>query len=172
MGWTEKGAIIGAAGGAIIGAIIGKEKGAAIGALAGAVVGLVAGHYYDRQVMARNEAANKKGYAGREEKLEIDDSVVKPLEVARGTTAEAIVCYTVLVPDARKNVQITETRTLVNGKETLELAKRDVVRQQGSHLSTMKFTIPNDLRRGNYNLVTTVSDGKQTRSSSTPMRIV
>ena len=172
MGWTEKGAITGAAGGAIIGAILGKGKGAAIGALAGAVVGAVVGHYYDRQVMARAEATKKYNYTGREEKLEINDSAVRPLEVAQGTSAEATTLYTVLRPDERQGVRITEIRTIVNGKERLELAQRDVVRSQGSHLSTMKFTIPKDIDKGDYNLITTISDGRQTTSSTAPMRIV
>lgn len=172
MGWTEKGAIIGAAGGAVIGALIGKGRGAAIGALAGAVVGAVAGHYYDRQVMTRTQAAQKYNYTAREEKLEINDSAVRPLEVVQGASAEASTLYTVLRPDERESVGITEIRTIVNGKERLELARRDVVRSQGSHLSTMKFTIPKDIDKGDYNLITTISDGRQTTSSSASMRIV
>jgi len=172
MGWTEKGAIAGGAAGTLIGAIIGGGRGAAIGALAGVVVGAVAGHYYDRQVMAREDAARKYRYTGREEKLEIDDSAVRPIEVAQGTPAEASALYTVLAPNPNQTVRITEIRTIVNGKERLELSRRDVVRGQGSHLSTMKFKIPEDMNKGDYSLITTISDGKQTRSSSAPVKIV
>jgi len=171
MDWREKGALIGAAGGALIGALIGEEKGAAIGVVAGAVIGAVAGYYYDKQVMTRTEAAKEKGYTGQGEKIEIDDSSVKPSEVTRGTKAEAIVYYTVLTPNENESVKVTETRTLVKGKESLDLAKREVMRTQGSHLSIMEFTIPNDIERGDYTFITTISGAKYPASSEASMKI-
>lgn len=172
MGWTEKGAITGAAGGAIIGAILGEWKGAAMGALSGAVIGAVIGHYYDRQVMARAEAVNKYNYGGREENLEIEDSTIKPQRAIPESTVEATVLYLILTPDETKNVKITEIRTFVNGNVRLELSRREVVRSQGSHLSTMKFTLPRDLAKGDYTLITTISDGKQTKTAKSPLKVI
>ena len=46
---TEKGALIGGAGGAGVGALIGKGKGAAIGGAAGAVGGAIIGNQMDQR---------------------------------------------------------------------------------------------------------------------------
>lgn len=172
MGWTEKGAIIGAAGGAIIGGIIGKGKGAAIGALSGAIVGAVAGHYYDRQVMTRAEAVKKYNYKGIEEKIEIEDSTIRPEEAKPDSTVEAMVLYSILLPDTNKDIKITEIRTLINGKDTIELSRREIMRAQGSHLSTMRFIIPKDIGLGEYTLVTSISDGKQTKTVKNYFKII
>ena len=48
MGKTEKGAIIGAGGGAALGGLVGGKKGAAIGGIGGAVGGGVVGHKMDK----------------------------------------------------------------------------------------------------------------------------
>ncbi|MEW6110356.1 MAG: glycine zipper domain-containing protein [Nitrospirota bacterium] len=172
MSETEKGAAVGAVAGGILGAILGDTKGAIIGTLAGAIVGGVIGNYYDKQTASRAEAARKYEYKAHEEQLEIEDVTIRPQEVTTGASVDASVLYTVLTPDERQNVKITEVRTLVNGKEKLELARREIVRTQGTHLSTMKFTMPKDIEKGDYTLITTVSDGKQTRTAKGAMRIV
>jgi len=172
MSGTEKGAVGGAAAGGIIGAILGDTKGAVIGALAGAIIGAVIGNYYDKQTASRAEAAKKYEYTNKEEKLEIENADLKPQDIAPGSTVESTVLYTVLTPDPGQNIKITESRTLVNGNERLELAKREVVKPQGTHLSTMKFTMPKDIEKGDYTLITTISDGKQTKTVKSTMRIV
>jgi len=171
---TERGAVGGAAVGGLIGALVAKDKllGAAVGAFAGAIAGAVIGNYYDKQVASRAEAANRYEYRAREEKLEIEDSTVRPQDVTSGATVDASVQYTILTPDERQNIKITEIRTLVNGRERIELARREVVRTQGSHLSTMKFTMPKDIDKGDYTLITSVSDGTRTRTAKNAMRIV
>ena len=171
MSGTEKGAVGGAAAGGIIGAILGDTKGAVIGALAGAIIGAVIGNYYDKQTASRAEAAKKYEYTNKEEKLEIENADLKPQDIAPGSTVESTVLYTVLTPDPGQNIKITESRTLVNGNERLELAKREVVKPQGTHLSTMKFTMPKDIEKGDYTLITTISDGKQTKTVKSTMRI-
>lgn len=172
MSQTEKGAVTGAVAGGILGAILGDTKGAVIGAFAGAIVGAVIGNYYDKQTASRAEAVKKYVYKAKEEKLEIEDAAVKPQDATPGSQVETTVLYSVLTPDASQNIKITETRTLVNGKERLELAKREVVRPQGTHLSTMKFTMPKDIEKGDYSLITTISNGKQTKTAKSSMRIV
>jgi hypothetical protein len=129
-------------------------------------------HYYYETVMGRDEAAKKYDYKGVEEKLEIDRSVVVPQDVALGKTAKAEVIYTVLMPNERQKVRITEIRTLVHGNETIELARREVERAQGSHQSTMEFTVPEGIPKGDYTLITTITDSKQTKFSNAPMKII
>ncbi|MDI6891234.1 MAG: glycine zipper domain-containing protein [Thermodesulfovibrionales bacterium] len=172
MTGTEKGAAVGAVAGGVLGAILGDTKGAIIGTFAGAIVGAVIGNYYDKQIASRVEAAKRYEYKAREEKLEIEDSLIVPKDVAPGSTVECHVQYTVLAPAETQKIKITETRILANGNERLELAKRDVLRAQGTHLSTMKFTMPKDIALGNYTLITTITDGKQTRTTKNTLKVV
>ncbi len=172
MSETEKGAAVGAVAGGVLGAILGDTKGAIIGTLAGAVVGAVIGNYYDKKIASRAEAAKKYKYTAKEEKLEIEDSLIIPKDVAPGSTVEAHVQYTVLAPTEAQQIKVTETRILVNENERLELAKREIVRTQGTHISTMKFTMPRDIAKGDYTLITVISDGKQTKSTNNPLKVV
>lgn len=172
MSQTEKGAAMGAVAGGIVGAILGDTKGAIAGAFAGAIIGAVIGNYYDKQIASRAEAAKKYEYKAKEEKLEIEDSNIMPQNVTSGSTVEAHVKYTVLAPTETQQIKITETRSLVNGKERLDLAKREVIRTQGTHISTMKFTMPQDIEKGDYTLITTISDGKQTKTSKSLLKVV
>lgn len=169
---TEKGAAVGAVAGGLLGAILGDTKGAIIGSFAGAIVGAVVGSYYDKQIASRTEAAKKYEYKATEEKLEIEDSLVVPQNVSPGSTVEAYVQYTLLAPYETQQIKVTETRILANGNERLELAKREVVRTQGTHISTMKFTMPKDIEKGDYTLITTISDGKQTKAAKSPLKVV
>lgn len=172
MSETEKGAVGGAVAGGILGAILGDTRGAIAGTFAGAVIGAVIGNYYDRQVASRAQAASKYQYWVLEEKLEIEGAVIQPQIASRGSSVEAHVQYTILLPAETQKVRITETRTLVNGRERIELARRELVRAQGTHFSTMKFTMPMGIDKGDYTLITTVSDGVRTRTAKSSMRIV
>lgn len=70
---TEKGAIIGAVGGAVVGAVAAdkKGKGAIIGAVGGGLAGAAVGNYMDRQKqdLEKNLAAERKSGAVAVEKL-------------------------------------------------------------------------------------------------------
>ena len=169
---TEKGAAAGAVAGGILGGILGDTKGAIIGTFAGAIVGAVVGNYYDKQTASRAEAAQKYEYTAKDEKLEIENSSIVPEEIASGSTVESRVQYTVLAPAETKQIKVTETRILANGNERLELAKREVVRAQGTHISTMKFTMPKDIEKGDYTLISTISDGKRTKTAKSLLKVV
>jgi len=169
---TAKGAGIGAVAGSVIGAIIGGGRGAAIGALAGAVVGGVAGSYHDKQSATRAEAEKIYGPQVAGDRLEIEKSSLTPQDVTPGTTVDALVEYTALSSQRDVPIKVTEARALVGPKDTIELAKRDVTRAQGTHASQLRFTIPKDIAKGNYTLVTTVTDGTQTKTVRNPLRVV
>jgi hypothetical protein len=171
MGTTGQGAAIGAVAGGLLGAAVGKRKGAAVGALLGAAAGAIIANYMDQQNATREEAARKYSYDAATEKLEIDGSSLAPQRAGRGTTVESAVQYTALAPSNGQQIRVTEVRTLVGNRETVDLGKREVMRPQGTHTSTMKFTLPRDIARGEYVLVTTVSDGRNTRSARTPFTV-
>lgn len=172
MSSTEKGAGIGALAGAVLGAATGgNTKSVLIGAALGAAAGAIIAHYQDKQTATRAEAERKYG-AVKQDKLVIDTSSLTPADVSPGDKVESAVQYTALAANESQQIKLTETRTLVNDKESVQLASREVTRTQGSHTSTMKFTLPQDITKGNYTLVTTVSDGKSKRTVKNPLRVV
>ncbi len=174
MGSTETGAAIGALGGAALGATVSKNN-RAVGALAGAAVGALAGgligNYMDRQKATRAEAAKKYHYDARSDKLEVEKASVSPQTVAQGQSFDAMVEYTALTPNASEQIKLTEARTLVMGQDSIDLGRREVVRTQGTHTSTAKVTVPQDLPKGKYTLVTTISDGTTTRNARSSLTV-
>lgn len=172
MSSTQKGEGIGAAAGAVLGSLMGGDrKSILIGATLGAIAGAIIADYQDKQTASRAEAARKYG-AVKQDRLEIDTSTLTPGDVAPGDKVESAVQYTALAAKEAHQIKVTETRTLMSDKESVQLASREVVRTQGSYTSTMKFTLPKDVAKGNYTLVTTVSDGKNTRTVKNPLRVV
>lgn len=171
---TQQGAAIGAASGAALGAAVSKNKGkgALIGALIGLLVGAAIGNYRDQQDATRAQAAMKYRYDDRGNKLVVESAAVAPQAVSRGGTFESTVQYTTLSPNIEEQVKLTEVRTLVSAQETIDLGRREVVRPQGTHTSTAKVSLPKDLPNGNYTLVTTISDGKDTKTAKTPFAVV
>ncbi|MBL0354212.1 MAG: YMGG-like glycine zipper-containing protein [Candidatus Dechloromonas phosphoritropha] len=171
---TQQGAAIGAVSGAALGAAVSKNKGkgALIGALIGLLVGAAIGNYRDQQDATRAEAAMKYRYDDRGNKLVVESAAVAPQAVSRGGTFESTVQYTTLSPNIEEQVKLTEVRTLVSAQETIDLGRREVVRPQGTHTSTAKVSLPKDLPKGNYTLVTTISDGKNTKTAKTPFAVV
>jgi hypothetical protein len=171
---TQQGAAIGAVSGAALGAAVSKNKGAGalIGAVIGLLVGAAIGNYKDKQDATRAEAAQKYRYDNRGNKLVVESAAVAPQSVARGGTFDTTVQYTALSPNDAEQVKLTEVRTLVSEQETIDLGRREVVRPQGTHTSTAKVSLPKDLPKGNYTLVTTISDGKDTKTAKTPFAVV
>ena len=168
---TSQGALVGALLGGLLGAAAGGDsKSALAGALAGAAVGAVIGNYQDRQIASRAEAAQRYALANQP-KLEVESNVNNPNRVAAGAPVESQVGYTVLMPANAQDVKVTESRVLVRGQDQFPLSKREVVRPQGSHVSTLKFTLPKDLPAGDYALVTTIASGSLSRSVQSPLRV-
>ncbi|MGH8773234.1 MAG: YMGG-like glycine zipper-containing protein [Burkholderiales bacterium] len=175
MSETQKGATTGAIVGAVLGAILSddKAKGAAIGAAAGAVIGGVVGHYRDKQTASRDEAIKRRGDSQAPgDVIEVEGGLVTPESVTAGATVESSVQYTALSSTEEGQVKVRETRMLEGNNGTVQLADREVTRAQGSHSSMIKFTMPQDLPKGTYTLVTTISDGKQTKSVRNPLQVV
>jgi hypothetical protein len=174
MSQTQQGAGIGAVAGGVLGAAVSKNKGqgALIGAALGALAGAAIGNYMDKQSATRAQAANKYSYDARSDKLEVEGATVAPQTVSRGGTVDATVQYTALSPNTAEQVKLTETRTLVNGQDSVDLGRREIVRPQGTHTSTAKVSVPKDMPRGNYTLVTTISDGKNTKTAKNQFAVV
>lgn len=174
MSQTEQGAGIGAVAGGVLGAAVSKNKGqgALIGAALGALAGAAIGNYIDKQNATRAQATKKYNYDAHADKLEVESASVAPQTVTRGGTVDATVQYTILSPNTAEQVKLTETRTLVSGQDSVDLGRREVVRPQGTHTSTAKVSIPKDLPKGNYTLVTRISDGRNTKNARNHFAVV
>lgn len=174
MSQPEQGAGIGAIAGGLLGAAVSNNKtqGALIGAGLGALTGAAIGNYLDKQDATRAQAAKTFSYDARSYKLEVGNATVTPRTVSRGGTVNSTVQYTALSPNIAEQVKLTETRTLVSGQDSVDLGRREFVRPQGTHTSTAKVSVPQDLPKGNYTLVTTISDGKNTKSARSMFSVV
>ena len=134
-------------------------------------LGGIVGNYFDKQSGTRAEAVKKYNYAERGDLLEIDSASLTPEAASPGSMVESLVQYTVLAPVATQQVKVTETRTLVLAKDSIQLSSREVLRDQGTQSTTLKFTLPKDIARGSYVLVTTVSDGKNTKTARNSLKV-
>lgn len=173
---AERGGLFGAGSGAAIGAIAGQliggnTKATLIGAAIGAVVGGLVGSYIDQQNATRADAAKKYQYDEKVAKLEVESASATPDRVAPGSAIDSSVQYTTLSPNKEQQVAITERRVLVGEQESFDLSERKVMREQGTHTSTAKVNLPKDLPKGNYTLVTTITDGQITKTSKIPFAV-
>lgn len=131
----------------------------------------IVGRQFDSQSNTRGEAAKSHNYTARDDFLEVDRSSLTPETALLGTMVESVVQYTVLTPNETQQVRVSEARALQFNNESIQLSKREVMRDQGTQVSTLKFTVPKDLAKGTYSLVTVLSVGKITRTVRNSLRI-
>jgi uncharacterized protein YcfJ len=175
MSETEKGAWTGVIIGGVVGGVLSnnKGKGVVIGAATGAIIGGIVGHYRDKQIASRDEVIKRRGDSQAPgDLIEVEGGSIHPESVTAGATVESSVHYTALASTEGQQIKLKETRTLEGSNGAVQLADREVTRVQGSHTSSIKFTMPNDFPKGSYTIVTTLSDGKQTKSVRNPLQVV
>jgi len=105
------------------------------------------------------------------EVLDIESAWVTPNAAVPGQSIESSAHILYVLPDLRAKVTITETHELVGSGDSFLLSRKEILREQGRFTSTLRFTLPKDIARGQYELVTTVTDGKLKKSVRTPLRI-
>jgi hypothetical protein len=105
-------------------------------------------------------------------KLFIEESSIAATNVHMGSTVKANVQYTLFASGDARDVTITETRILFNHAKTMELDKREVLREQGTYRSTIIFPVPEDMPKGYCILYTTISDGNYTRTTKSVLNII
>jgi hypothetical protein len=128
----------------------------------------------EEKVGERQKEEKRAEKRKREERVQlyIEGSAITAANVRAGSIAEANVEYTLLGPADMKQIKITETRVLYTPTKSMELDKRLIVRKQGTHLSTIKFTVPEDIPKGLCILYTTVSAGKYARTAKSVLVII
>lgn len=98
--------------------------------------------------------------------LTVEPPIITPQVVKPGDKVKQELQFALLSPDEGKYFNVSETVVLSSGKDTFELIRRSSEKPQGIHLSTIQFTIPSDLERGEYILTTTLSIGEQMNTTS------
>jgi hypothetical protein len=120
----------------------------------------------------QEQKAEKKKWEEKRVSLFIEESSVTTHTVRTGSTVKSNIQYTLLAPEGTANVKITETRKLWTAYSTRELDTRDITRTQGTYLSSIQFTMPEDMPKGYCILYTTVSDGKRAKTAQSVMNIL
>jgi hypothetical protein len=173
------GAATGVAAGAVLGAILGGKKGAAIGAGAGAIVGAAVGagvgKYFDDKT-ERNRAQSVQAVAYTPERgnvILMGDSFVAPTPARPGDEVRVKVSYDLLAPKAGQNIPVTERwEVLYQGQPVANPIVRPVQQKtQGGYSSTFKFTVNKDFLPGQYEVVTTISNGETERQVNSKVQV-
>jgi hypothetical protein len=119
------------------------------------------GEATEKQTGARDEALKKYGLEGLRQGLIVEPPVITPEVAKPGDKVKQEVQFALLAPEEGKSFNVSETIVLSSGKDKIELIRRETEKSQGIHLSTIEFTIPADLDRGEYKLISTISIGEQ-----------
>jgi hypothetical protein len=160
------GAVTGAVAGTLLGAKGAKTEMAILGGLAGALAGGAIGHYAYDQKRTKDETAKKYNYnSSQGNVIRIEDFSVVPATAKPGDTIELKMTYALLGVGAGKEVNISEIREIRYEGEIFGKPQVNVSRT-GTYVSTIPVTLPNDVKRGKYNVITTVqspyaSDSKE-----------
>ena len=123
------------------------------------------------ELNGRQQRAEKKKNEDRV-KLFMEDPQDLRQTVNAGSPVEAKVQYSVLAADDVKEIMITERRMLFAENKHVELDTREIIREQGTYLSTIKFKVPDEISNGYCILYTTISDGKSSRTTKTVIHIL
>ena len=188
---TDKQALRTLAGGAAGALLTWNTGGAIVGAFIMDIVNLTALKYEDRQLENGEEAAKRynNGYKvekrkegdkkaeqtkGDDKKVElfIERSSIAALNVRIGSTVEANVQYVLLAPVDTQEIKITETRILWTANKKMEVGKREILKVPGTYVSAIKFTMPEEISKGYCILFTTLSVGKQSKTTRSVMNII
>lgn len=155
-----EGAGAGATLGAIAGGVIGHQsgralEGAAIGAAIGGLAGLIAHDIKVQRAKSRQQTMEQYQYEpapDRGELLKLEEYYVSPSVAAPGSRIAASLQYAILGPG--NSTPVTETRRLMQGDKVIaDLSSETFTRQDGTWLTTQDFSLPNNLRPGEYVLV-------------------
>ncbi|NWF76099.1 MAG: hypothetical protein HXY53_05940 [Nitrospirae bacterium] len=161
--------------GGVIGVLV---EGNTMGAIAGAFVGDVVLELFIKhkekpaEPIDIEEEARKKEKIQRAAKLFIEELIVEPQKVKNGSFIEANVRYSVYVLTPAEHITITEKLTLLNTTKEMEVVNREVVRSEGEHILKIKFIVPDDIPKGDYTVLTTISMGNYAKRAKSFIKII
>ena len=166
----QKGAAVGGLGGAGLGAAIGAATGGSawLGALIGGAIGSVAGALIAPELeRSRAEAVAHSRYKAKQgHRLIVEGAEVVPAVARPGDEVRVKVRYSVLAPDPRATIPVTETWLFMFKNQPVgePIRKPLQYKAQGGYSSTYKFNVTPDFPPGNYHVLVTISNGKTSRS--------
>jgi len=161
---TATGAGVGTAGGAVVGGVVGRSAtGVVVGGLLGALAGGAIGYYLDHQDRTREQAASATDYSSSHGDLvRVERVDISPQRARPGGTVNLGATYTVLTPDAGRQVTVRETREVRHDGLLVANPTTQATRANGTFTSTLPITLPPSARPGLYEVTTTVSMGDRT----------
>ena len=112
-----------------------------------------------KQAGTREDAVLKYRYNGQREVIFAEPPVITPAVARPGDTIIYEFQYSVLAPQKNKSFVVSEVVILSSSRERMDLVKREAVKPQGTHASTLQFTIPKDLDAGKYKITSSLSAG-------------
>lgn len=170
MSEQQKSGAVGAGAGAVVGAAAGAllnkknpGQGAAIGAAAGALVGGAAGwavgEYRVRQVRTREQAVAATGYTPAQGVVVlIEKAATTPQQLRPGEQLTFQAQYTVLAPPQQKEIQVTETRTILfDNRHLHDLPQKELTLAQGTKDIQHSLTLPKEAAEGLYLMKTSLT---------------
>ncbi|MBF0320579.1 MAG: hypothetical protein HQL01_12330 [Nitrospirae bacterium] len=98
------------------------------------------------------------------EAIKVETYSLRPQTAYPGSTIEISVQYSLRLPKSKSLSEVTEVRVLLMGTERLELSRKKIIRAEGTHKSTIKFTLPMDIEKGDYTLQTILSTPAHTKT--------
>ena len=161
--------------GGVLGVLV---DGTTFGAIAGAFVGDVVMNaiFKDKKkgpiepVYQDEEEAKKDGY--EHAKLFIEEMLIDPQHVETGSTVEANVRYSLYLTLPETTIRVHEQVVLEHPDKTFELANREVERAGGEYNFRISFIVPDDVPRGDYTFLTTISNGTYAKRARSSIKII
>jgi hypothetical protein len=120
--------------------------------------------------LSKPAAASAKDRAVKKDDLILEKPVLKPAVASAGGTVHQELKYS-LFSVKKGKLKITEVIVLSGKGLKLELSKKVLERMPGDHVSTFQFTLPRDLPSGDYQLITSVSFGKERKNKTVRFRV-
>ncbi len=160
--------------GGVTGALL---QGSAGGFVLGAFVSDVISYTYikikynNHQIGSRDNAIKRYVERHTHAQLFLEDASVNIKKDDSVSSIKANVVYTVLGPENIQEMQIKERRVLFAVHKRIDIDDRLIKLPQGTFISEIEFTLPKQIQKGTYTLLTTISDGKNIKRVETKIDI-
>lgn len=128
----------------------------------------------EKTVESRAEAVKRVNYAGKEDVILLDTPKITPSSAAPGGRVVQELRYTLLSPQPDRIIAIQETIVISDGQGLLVplVKNKKLKKEQRTHLSVLRFVLPQDIPPGEYRLQTTISAGELKASASGTFQVV
>lgn len=93
---------------------------------------------------------------GHGKELIVETPVITPKVVRSGEKIRQELQFTLLSAQEGRLFNVLETVFISDGRDTIELSRKESRKSQGTHKSIVHVVIPNDLSAGEYRLITTI----------------